>query len=1651
MRLRLSLAALLAAAMFLCGEQAAAQEVRPVEQVSLRRDQTLDIHLDIIRAAAHDKDWDRASRALKEIERFIDTNGNEYVLPAPGAEDDSLFTGAREAAYRALALLPEDALASWRMTADSAVQAALDACRDNPKPSLLQKTISKYPLSSSSVAALDLLGSIYFEKGDFARVLRLCARARAYFPNIRKKDKARFDLLRILSYTALMGDRPRDLTSKFKSDYRDVSLQLRGRPAPATDVIDDLLSSISGPASIPPSLPGGTGDMNWSVQFAPAAGEREFFEKAKNSRVGAGLHIDPVAAGGRVFCCDSQRMHAFDAATGTAIWSFTSPSSPVSSDFHNSFCRPAIDGEFAAASLGSELYVLDSGTGTLRWKASPGRDEGVTYLHLTSPCMFDGTIIVGACSWGKEATCALFAYDAENGSLLWRKRIVTGNPADTLGLGSQPGPPVCWGGAVYFVTNLGSTVCCDAKSGKILWLRTYGARDALLKEESIFSGRRWALLPLVLHRGVLIAAPQDSPYLLAADALDGRLLWQKRRAELENLRFLGGSSGNLVFATGSSLNAFDCQTGMTAWSVPLPEEATGPAAVFADRVVVPCGRMLAEFTVQEGKPLGRYLLPRQAGLAQQIAEFEDGFVLAAPWLLQRFQNVEESTRAITRGLTTQPKNSGLLLSHGRLMWRRGRFEEGVKSLENCIKQIADTDLSREKVVRELLLASLTAAESTTGKARAGYCETAAIHAEPSEKAGLLLRAARAYEDAGLTKEALRAYRLVLVNHQARNVQISGHAVYADDYARVCESEILKNNPDLAREQEKVAEKLLASGSPQEDPAYLLDVIRAFPNSDAAAKACSRLGLYCIKENLLESSQHHLSRFLARRADSPHAMQIRALLCETYLRKADYMHAKILLREMVKSEAPVKLPDTECKASEYAASRLKLPNVAAVSPEDGLPLPLAKIWQTTPSLVQPPPDITGTDAKGSIIYSPGPDYLDCRSSRTGVLLARFNLEGPSLHGGQDLQPGTTVEDGVVILRWRRLLKIGSKGEKPAIEWGVTLPSPDAVPGIAPREVPLIGKHGQQVLVLWPHSRLLAYNAGSGAKSWVYKSSKRYYDLPAEIGGNLFLVQEDGEAAVGLDPARGASKFTIPLQGRDLRTSGVLACGEKLLVIRGSRDLYCLSKEGRILWSKQGDSFFSSAVQIGRDRVALMPGPGASREVVCLKLSDGKLLWKSDIGKDPVTHELGDAKGLYVVQRPEFGATSIMAIDTGTGKRRWVWRQPRSGYAKEVKQTPTHILVWLVDLGFTQLQVVDKVRGVQEQIITFPGEEHQSSLVYNRRLYITTDRSAYCLGNVDRATAREEFIRLLYLLNRKSGQDANLDKLADLLTRMQSFEKAAQLLEGKILSQWNLSDKQIAALIQRASGCRFAHDSDTPVTIEVPRMSRPVSIDGVLDGSWLPALAIERSLDGVFGVDRPDGAAGTWLSKLDLSATYYFGWDEKNFYFAVDTRDSIIRPWDRDDKESWKGDLILMAIDPLGDGGWVPRGDDVLLSLGLTLPRQNMTPEEKDEEERNKPKGEYFVKRKDDNSGVIYEVSIPWKLFNNNGTSIDLEKGPPENFSFGLDLVVLDDDTGGGTAKTLNLSGGLILGRRNAVFRGFIPHKFAIMRLKGKQDDRGNGGR
>src|SRR4029453_11974556 len=149
--------------------------------------------------------------------------------------------------------------------------------------------------------------------------------------------------------------------------------------------------------------------------------------------------------------------------------------------------------------------------------------------------------------------------------------------------------------------------------------------------------------------------------------------------------------------------------------------------------------------------------------------------------------------------------------------------------------------------------------------------------------------------------------------------------------------------------------------------------------------------------------------------------------------------------------------------------------------------------------------------------------------------------------------------------------------------------------------------------------------------------------------------------------------------------------------------------------------------------------------------------------------------------------------------------------------------------------------------------------------------------------------------------------------------------------------------------------------------------------------------------------------------------------------------------------VIGVDPTNDEGYRQHGNDQLMTLALTVPKRNKLDkpkkpdgkdpgEEDEEEDEGKPEGLFSVKKKDDNSGAIYEVGLPWSTFSQ---AFKSGAPPPSGYVFGLSLLLTDDDTGQGATKTLSLNPCHLLPRsqRNSfVYRFIVPFFFPKVTLK-----------
>lgn len=125
---------------------------------------------------------------------------------------------------------------------------------------------------------------------------------------------------------------------------------------------------------------------------------------------GVFLHSSPAVAGGTVYVGSGANAYALDAATGVPRWIAPLGDGSVGAS------SPAVGGDLVFFGISNAngpgtLHALDARTGTAKWTYAAGSDM------TSSPVLAQGTVFVGT---GEGQSGTVHALDAETGSVRWR-------------------------------------------------------------------------------------------------------------------------------------------------------------------------------------------------------------------------------------------------------------------------------------------------------------------------------------------------------------------------------------------------------------------------------------------------------------------------------------------------------------------------------------------------------------------------------------------------------------------------------------------------------------------------------------------------------------------------------------------------------------------------------------------------------------------------------------------------------------------------------------------------------------------------------------------------------------------------------------------------------------------------------------------------------------------------------------------------------------------------------------------------------------------------------------------------------------------------------------------------------------------------------
>jgi len=1338
------------------------------------------------------------------------------------------------------------------------------------------------------------------------------------------------------------------------------------------------------------------------------------------------------------------------------------------------------------------------------WVSDPLVFEGSVYVVALTR----GEAADPEAETGSDLSAYLLRLDATSGAVVFQTFLAARPGHDHLGLGAPPAPPApSREGHVVCATGLGAVAAVEPSRGDVAWLARYPAAPGRSQATLVLDERRFRPgPPLTDGPGPVVVAPVDAAAVFAFDPASGARVWSAPRGRA---RYCRADPAGQVLLLGERLELVDRATGRLLFAgAALDAPVVAPPAVLGHEVVGTTPSGLVRIGLADGAVLARYRFEEPALEVGAPLALPDGRLAVASWKLLSLYAPFAARR---RAIAALPAGPARDLALGRLLARRGEpaaldhlrraARPGVPEETRLDARAAAFDLlepfawdARRRGDRQ---AFLRTAEVALGLA--WDFPPGAPPDEPAPPRGaaardLAKRSApllRAYGDARAAgpdradwARAVHAFQALLKVPPTTLVPLepAGVRVDARVYGRLRVREVVRRRgQDLYAEQDRLAETAYRIARTSGATGELAEVLERYPAAAGAADVRWQLVRSLLARDLRDQAAAQLERFVAGHPDDPRRAEALARLARIYEKLSRRGQARRALADLLAiAPAPrVRGGDDspERAAPDFARpllNRLEAGRDPAALFEEAqaaaVELPLRRVLRSRTELAAEGAELVAAGqpwaGPDDVVVLRRGDAFEVRRVPGG---ARVLVAPAPASRREGLRPWFAA-GRLVVAHPDRLVGYGLEGAEAGREpWTVALELGDAPSGarLGPDAVHEVAAAGDVVVVLGGDDALTAVDAARGEVLW-----RRSLELEARAGlrvrGELAVAFSTAPAgAVAFDLASGAPRWTLGGDGGPgSRLSGPVWIGDGdalAFVEDGARIGLVDAASGRRQWTATARSAWFMEVlpgPAGELLVARLQG-AAGPELRVYDAASGQELWRDDgRGRDggrgprPSIHHVEPGDGVLYTFRTVGGDLELWAQELASGRERWRWRASFAGTAPETLiETPSHLVVPRGGGlgGSASLTLLRRGTGRAEaQPVWVPGRRLRGVGVQPRAgaLVVTTDRGLHGFARLDDEAVAAEAIALAARV--EEARDVAAEARARLAARLEQAGRsgdALRLLEEGLLAEGVQTAEHDRLLAALAVAAETASD-ERRLELPVRTMPRPPRIDGELDDWWRPWSSAElRTPRHVQPLQlEPGEEPGRWHGREDLSARLYLGWDAHYLYFALDVQDTQLRPYDKD-AERWVGDCLVIAIDPLDDGGQFVMGDDLLFSLALTIPKPADEDDDEAGEDDDEGQGRYFVHRKEDHSGAVYEAAIPWSLLADRGAPV--QGGPAPGYAFGLELVLTDDDGERlrdaegqrGALKALQLTPGVLLHtRKDRLWQGFIPDRFARITLR-----------
>jgi outer membrane protein assembly factor BamB len=595
----------------------------------------------------HAKSGDFAE-AVEIYQRVIQQFGDKVVdVPpdpaAPGGEEESrLSVNARRECQRRIALLPADARALYRTRVDAQAERWYRQGAEARDRSLLRRVVDQAFCSSWGDDALDLLGDLAFQEGQFAEALGAYSQLvpdRAVGTQGLTHPDCSVDLARVaakkLLCRAAIGDRPPTALelSAFADAHKDAPGPFAGRKESlAIDLIaavrDDHFAPSAQADGRWPTFAGAptrnrvapsaidVGSLQWKVELEPVQPRTGGGYGGRFNRMPATpippdrlLAYHPIVVGDQVIVSDDKQVTAYALSNRGGDAPSSVASTPVVSWRAGNLMGPAVA---SRGSNGLPRYTLTTFGGKVyaRMGLAPSTTLSMNRMNI---------------AMGATATSAIVALDrAGEGRLIWKreaseiplpKRRNDGGSRNAV----FEGTPIADAHNVYVAMTdrieMTATyvVCLDADTGATRWVRYICEANANV--DPFLGGGAEISHRLLTLDGPTLYYQTNLGAVAALDAESGGIRWlatypwpgrsglgQGHERDLNPAIF---HDGLVIVAPDDTaeIYAFDAATGRLAWKSdpPLEEGKLSHLLGVAKGHLVATGDRVLLYDVKTGK------------------------------------------------------------------------------------------------------------------------------------------------------------------------------------------------------------------------------------------------------------------------------------------------------------------------------------------------------------------------------------------------------------------------------------------------------------------------------------------------------------------------------------------------------------------------------------------------------------------------------------------------------------------------------------------------------------------------------------------------------------------------------------------------------------------------------------------------------------------------------------------------------------------------------------------------------------------------------------------------------------------------------------------------------------------------------------------